>query len=216
MTFDLFDDETGEPGIETIVDGAVVLRGFALGRAEVLLSAIARVAAQSPFRHMETPGGHRMSAAMTCCGELGWVTDRSGYRYQAQDPVTGEPWPGMPSLFRELAGEAAAEAGFEQFAPDACLVNRYGRGAKMGLHQDRDEQDFSQPIVSVSLGLPMVFQFGGPRRSDRPVRVPLGHGDVVVWGGAVRRHYHGVLTLKAGDHPLTGSYRYNLTFRKAG
>lgn len=216
MTFDLFDDKAGEPRVETIVDGAFVLRGFAAGPDEALLAAIDRIAAEAPFRHMETPGGHTMSAAMTCCGELGWVTDRRGYRYQARDPVTGQPWPSMPSLFLELAEEAAAEAGFDRFAPDACLINRYRQGAKMGLHQDRDEKDFSQPIVSVSLGLPMVFQFGGPRRSDRPVRVPLGHGDVVVWGGAVRRNYHGVLTLKAGDHPLAGACRYNLTFRKAG
>ncbi|MCG7201640.1 DNA oxidative demethylase AlkB [Marinobacter pelagius] len=216
MNFDLFDDEASEPGLETIVDGAVVLRGFATGISGALLAAIDQVAAKSPFRHMETPGGHSMSAAMTCCGELGWVTDRRGYRYEARDPVTGQSWPRMPPLFLELASEAAAAAGFDDFVPDACLINRYRRGSKMGLHQDRDERDFSQPIVSVSLGLPMVFQFGGPRRGDRPVRVPLGHGDVVVWGGKVRRNYHGVLTLKAGDHPLTGACRYNLTFRKAG
>ncbi|MBD3640658.1 MAG: DNA oxidative demethylase AlkB [Marinobacter sp.] len=216
MTFDLFDNETTEPAREVIAEGAVVLRGFAAEAAPVLLAAIDEVASRSPFRHMETPGGHAMSAAMTCCGEMGWITDRRGYRYEARDPVTGQPWPAMPERFLALAKEAALEAGFEDFVPDACLINRYRPGAKMGLHQDRDEQDFSQPIVSVSLGLPIVFQFGGPRRSDRPLRVPLGHGDVVVWGGPVRRNYHGVLTLKAGDHPLTGNCRYNLTFRKAG
>ncbi|GAA0850031.1 DNA oxidative demethylase AlkB [Marinobacter szutsaonensis] len=216
MTLDLFDGEGVEPRRETIAEGAVVLRGFAGEVGPGLMAAIDLVASQSPFRHMETPGGHTMSAAMTCCGELGWVTDRRGYRYETRDPVTGQSWPRMPELFLKLASEAAAEAGFENFVPDACLINRYQPGAKMGLHQDRDERDFRQPIVSVSLGLPIVFQFGGPRRSDRPVRVPLGHGDVVVWGGPARRHYHGVLTLKAGDHPLTGACRYNLTFRKAG
>jgi len=216
MTFDLFKSEAAEPAREIITDGAVVLRGFIGDHGRALLDAIDQIAAISPFRHMETPGGHAMSAAMTCCGEVGWITDRRGYRYEALDPVTGRPWPPMPELFLKLASEAAAEAGFNDFVPDACLINRYRPGAKMGLHQDRDEKDFGQPIVSVSLGLPIVFQFGGPRRSDRPVRVPLEHGDVVVWGGPVRRNYHGVLTLKAGDHPLTGAYRYNLTFRKAG
>ncbi|MFO7530226.1 MAG: DNA oxidative demethylase AlkB [Marinobacter sp.] len=216
MTFDLFEGEGVEPRRETIAEGAVVLRGFASEAGSGLMAAIDLVASRSPFRHMETPGGHTMSAAMTCCGELGWVTDRRGYRYEARDPVTGQAWPRMPELFLDLAAKAAAGAGFDDFVPDACLINRYQPGAKMGLHQDRDERDFNQPIVSVSLGLSIVFQFGGPRRNDRPVRVPLGHGDVVVWGGPVRRHYHGVLTLKAGDHPLTGGYRYNLTFRKAG
>ncbi|MDY6815176.1 MAG: DNA oxidative demethylase AlkB [Pseudomonadota bacterium] len=216
MTSDLFDGDGVERRRETIAEGAVVLRGFVSGLGPRLLATIDLVASQSPFRHMETPGGHTMSAAMTCCGELGWVTDRRGYRYEGLDPVTGQAWPRMPELCLKLAAEAAAEARFDDYVPDACLINRYQPGAKMGLHQDRDEQDFSQPIVSVSLGLPIVFQFGGPRRNDRPVRVPLGHGDVVVWGGPVRRHYHGVLTLKAGDHPLTGGYRYNLTFRKAG
>lgn len=216
MTFDLFDSEVGEPRHEIVTEGAVVLRDFVSEAGPALMAAIDLVASQSPFRHMETPGGHTMSAAMTCCGELGWVTDRRGYRYEPRDPITGQSWPRMPELFLNLAREAAGKAGFADFIPDTCLINRYQPGAKMGLHQDRDEQDFSQPIVSVSLGLPIVFQFGGPRRSDRPVRVPLGHGDVVVWGGPVRRNYHGVLTLKAGDHPLTGACRYNLTFRKAG
>lgn len=156
-----------------------------------------------------------MSAAMSACGQVGWVTDQRGYRYQAEDPESGNPWPAMPGVFRRLAAEAAQDAGYPGFEPDACLINRYQRGAKMGLHQDRDERDFSQPIVSVSLGLPMVFQFGGRKRSDRPLKVPLAHGDVVVWGGPSRLNYHGVLTLKTGHHPLTGPYRYNLTFRRA-
>ncbi|WP_296933565.1 DNA oxidative demethylase AlkB [uncultured Marinobacter sp.] len=215
MTLDLFGDQPPEPTVEPLVEGAVVLRNFALADAELLLEAIGTVASEAPFRHMRTPGGHAMSAAMSCCGMLGWVTDSRGYRYQEHDPESGRAWPDMPEAFLKLAGSAAEAAGFEGFEPDACLINRYQPGAKMGLHQDKDEEDFSQPIVSVSLGLPIVFQFGGLKRSERPVRVPLGHGDVVVWGGPARMRYHGVLTLKAGEHPLTGPYRYNLTFRRA-
>ncbi|MEE3170458.1 MAG: DNA oxidative demethylase AlkB [Pseudomonadota bacterium] len=215
MTSDLFSDQPGEPIRETITEGAVVLRGFALANEQALLQAIDEVSQQAPFRHMRTPGGHAMSAAMSACGQVGWVTDQRGYRYQAEDPESGNPWPAMPGVFRRLAAEAAQDAGYPGFEPDACLINRYQRGAKMGLHQDRDERDFSQPIVSVSLGLPMVFQFGGRKRSDRPLKVPLAHGDVVVWGGPSRLNYHGVLTLKTGHHPLTGPYRYNLTFRRA-
>ncbi|MBW0149208.1 DNA oxidative demethylase AlkB [Marinobacter arenosus] len=215
MTADLFDDLPAQPSSEAIADGAVVLRQFASTQAEALLAAINRVNASAPLRHMQTPGGHTMSVAMSCCGELGWVTDARGYRYQSTDPHTGEPWPTMPDSFRELAGDAAQAAGYRDFRPDACLINRYEPGAKMGLHQDKDESDFDQPIVSVSLGLPQVFQFGGLKRSDRPVKIPLAHGDVVVWGGAARLRYHGVLTLKNGSHPLTGACRYNLTFRRA-
>ena len=193
----------------------MVLRQFALADADALMAGIAQVTSEAPFRHMRTPGGHAMSAAMSCCGEQGWVTDARGYRYQPDDPESGRVWPPMPRRFRELASKAAETAGFPDFEPDACLINRYQPGAKMGLHQDKDEDDFSQPIVSVSLGLPVVFQFGGLKRSEKPVRVPLAHGDVVVWGGPARLRYHGVLTLKAGDHPLTGPYRYNLTFRRA-
>lgn len=216
MTLDLFDSGPGDGGREKLADGLMVLRGFALNLAPALIATLAGIAAQAPFRHMVTPGGHSMSAAMTCAGALGWVTDARGYRYQDWDPETGQPWPAMPDNFRELARQAAEAAGFTGFVPDACLVNRYQPGAKMGLHQDKDEQDMSAPIVSVSLGLPVVFQFGGPKRSDRPQRMVLEHGDVVVWGGPARLHYHGVLTLKAGQHPLTGGFRYNLTFRKAG
>jgi alkylated DNA repair protein (DNA oxidative demethylase) len=215
MTQDLFNEQPPEHTVEHLLDGAVVLRQFALGDAELLLQGIGTVTSEAPFRHMKTPGGHAMSAAMTCCGKLGWVTDRRGYRYQPDDPESGRHWPAMPEVFLDLARSAAAAAGFEGFDPDACLINRYQPGAKMGLHQDKDEEDFSQPIVSVSLGLPIVFQFGGLKRSERPVRVPLAHGDVVVWGGPARMRYHGVLTLKAGEHPLTGRYRYNMTFRRA-
>ena len=215
MNHDLFDDLAPDRATEHLMDGALVIRQFALPNAESLMEGIEKVTSEAPFRHMKTPGGHSMSAAMSCCGNLGWVTDRQGYRYQSEDPESGKPWPAMPAVFRELARSAADTAGFEGFEPDACLINRYQPGAKMGLHQDKDEEDFSQPIVSVSLGLPIVFQFGGLKRSERPMRVPLGHGDVVVWGGPARMRYHGVLTLKAGEHPLTGGYRYNLTFRRA-
>lgn len=207
----LFDLETRQE----IGDGAVLLRGRALAVDRVLLDAIDAVAAQSPFRRMVTPGGFQMSVAMTNCGRVGWVTDRTGYRYDPRDPETGAAWPEMPDLFRTLAREAASEAGFDGFAPEACLVNRYEPGTRLSLHQDKDEQNYAHPVVSVSLGLPATFQFGGLRRSDRPTKVPLQHGDVVVWGGPARLVYHGVLALKDGEHPLTGRRRFNLTFRKA-
>jgi alkylated DNA repair protein (DNA oxidative demethylase) len=164
---------------------------------------------------MITPGGFRMSVAMTNCGTYGWVSDATGYRYNKLDPESGRPWPRMPKVFMNLATDAGCEAGFEGFAPDACLVNRYQPGARLTLHQDKNERDFAAPIVSVSLGLPAVFLFGGTKRSERTVRVPLEHGDVVVWGGPARLRYHGVRPLEAGSHPLTGAYRFNLTFRKA-
>lgn len=201
---------------EPLAPGAVLLRGFALPDAAVLCDALRHVTARAPFRHMVTPGGLRMSVAMTNCGELGWVTDRSGYRYDRLDPQTGRPWPPLPAPFRTLAARAAAAAGFDAFAPDACLVNRYAPGAKLSLHQDADERDFGQPIVSVSLGLPAIFLFGGLARAAKALRVPLVHGDAVVWGGAARMRFHGVLPLQDGDHPLLGRYRVNLTFRKAG
>ncbi|ATB50070.1 DNA oxidative demethylase AlkB [Corallococcus macrosporus] len=216
MTLDLFDNLGGTgPREEALGLGARVLRGFALAQAGALLRAVQDVTNASPFRHMETPGGFRMSVAMTSCGAWGWVTDRTGYRYDAVDPVQGRPWPDMPAVFLQLAQTAAAKVGFAGFTPDACLVNRYEPGAKMSLHQDKDERDFSAPIVSVSLGLPAVFLFGGAERSDKPERVRLSHGDVVVWGGPDRLRYHGVMPLKAGHHPLLGAHRINLTFRKA-
>jgi len=201
--------------IDTIVLGAVLLRGFASGEARSLLRAIERIAAASPFRNMETPGGFRMSVAMTNCGEAGWLTDRRGYRYAAIDPLTGNAWPAMPTLFAGLAARAAAAAGFADFLPDACLVNRYEPGARMSLHQDKNERDFKQPIVSISLGLPATFLFGGLKRSDRPKRMRLESGDVVVWGGPVRMLFHGIDPLPDGTDSLTGACRYNLTLRKA-
>jgi alkylated DNA repair protein (DNA oxidative demethylase) len=192
-----------------------VLRGFATAHERALLADLREVIAEAPFRHMVTPGGFRMSVALTNCGSLGWVTDKTGYRYDATDPETGKRWPDMPASFLRLAEEAAANAGFPAFVPDACLVNRYEPGARLSLHQDKNERDFLQPIVSVSLGIPAVFLFGGSKRADKTIRVPLEHGDVVVWGGPARLRYHGVLPLKAGHHALMGSQRVNLTFRRA-
>ena len=200
---------------QEIGDSAVLLRGRALGVDTTLLAAIEAIAARSPFRRMVTPGGFQMSVAMTNCGKVGWVTDRTGYRYDPHDPETGAAWPEMPDLFRTLAREAASEAGFGGFAPEACLVNRYEPGTRLSLHQDKDERNYAHPVVSVSLGLPATFQWGGLKRADKPLKVPLEHGDVVVWGGPSRLVYHGVLALKDGEHPLTGRRRFNLTFRKA-
>lgn len=216
MNLDLFSNSCLGQDRDELSAGATVLRQFAAAKGPALLDSIARIASQAPFRHMETPGGFRMSVAMTNCGPRGWVTDRRGYRYTTIDPEQGVEWPPLPKSFSDLAQSAAAAAGFPSFAPDACLVNRYESGARMSLHQDRNESDFSQPIVSVSLGLPAVFLFGGDQRSDRPQRIALTHGDVVVWGGPSRLRFHGITPLKPGNHPLTGSYRYNLTFRRAG
>jgi alkylated DNA repair protein (DNA oxidative demethylase) len=180
-----------------------------------VLAALQAITAQVPFRHMTTPGGFIMSVAMTNCGAAGWVSDTSGYRYTAVDPQSGERWPAMPGAFAQLAREAAAQGGFDGFVPDACLINRYDPGARLSLHQDKNERDYSAPIVSVSLGLPALFLFGGTRRAERPQRVPVAHGDVVVWGGPARLRYHGVLALKHGEHPALGQQRLNLTFRVA-
>jgi alkylated DNA repair protein (DNA oxidative demethylase) len=216
LTADLFDDVASErPARETIAEGAVLLRGFVQPVAAELIAALRDVVAQAPFRHMQTPGGHQMSVAMTNCGDVGWVTDRTGYRYDSNDPVAGKPWPAMPPSFRLLAADAAAAGGFADFSPDACLINRYEPGARMSLHQDRDEKDFAAPIVSVSLGLPAIFLFGGLKRADKPRRFRLEHGDVVVWGGPSRLFFHGVAPLADGEHAIMGRQRINLTFRKA-
>ena len=193
----------------------MLLRGFAKPFEADLIAALRDIVAQAPFRHMVTPDGHRMSVAMTNCGSAGWVTDRTGYRYDAADPDAGKPWPAMPESFRELAGAAAAEADFAGFSPDACLINRYVPGARMSLHQDKDELDFGSPIVSVSLGLPAIFLFGGSKRNDKPRRFRLEHGDIAVWGGPARLAFHGVAPLADGEHALLGRQRMNLTFRKA-
>lgn len=200
---------------QVLAPGAVHLPGFALPCAAALAADVARVIAQAPLRHPITPGGLRMSVAMTNCGALGWISDARGYRYDARDPETGRAWPALPVSFAALAANAAAAAGFAAFAPDACIVNRYAPGARMTLHQDRNERDFGAPIVSVSLGLPAAFLLGGHARTDRTIRVPLVHGDVVVWGGPSRLRFHGVLPIKPGWHAAHGEHRVNLTFRRA-
>ncbi|REE85260.1 DNA oxidative demethylase AlkB [Cupriavidus plantarum] len=218
MTFDLFDSlppEADDSPIETLAPGAVLLRRFARDDDDALLAAVRDVTDRAPWRHLVTPGGLRMSVAMTNCGSYGWVSDRTGYRYDPIDPDSGLPWPPMPAPFLSLARRAASAAGYDGFAPDACLINRYLPGTRLSLHQDRDEQDLGAPIVSVSLGLPATFLFGGLRRADRPTRIRLVHGDVVVWGGPSRLVFHGIAPLADGDHPVLGHERINLTFRKA-
>lgn len=209
---DLFADERRDVALGS---GAAILSGFASDIAGDLVDQVRVMSVISPFRNMETRGGKRMSVAMFNCGALGWVSDRSGYRYDAIDPQTGAPWPDLPPLFLDLASRAASELGYRDFVPDACLINRYVPGARLSLHQDMDEQDHTAPIVSISLGLPATFLWGGLQRSDRPARHRLVHGDVVVWGGSSRMIFHGIDVLKDGEHPVIGAQRYNITFRKA-
>jgi len=208
---DLFEwVEALRPSRESMAAGAVVLHGNALAFEDALLAALQAVTAQAPFRHMVTPGGFPMSVSMTNCS-----ADRTGYRYDHVDPGSGLPWPALPEVFRAVAAAAAAEAGYQKFVPDACLINRYEPGSRLSLHQDKNEQQLANPIVSLSLGLPARFQFGGVKRTD-PVRsYALQHGDVAVWGGASRLCYHGVLPLKDGVHDKLGRQRINLTFRVA-
>ena len=218
MTLDLFNDPPDPyQRPEPIAPGAAILRGFALPVADALMQGVSTVVAAAPLRHLLTPGGQTMSVAMSNCGSLGWTSDRHGYCYTACDPLSSQPWPAMPNSFLDLAQRAALEAGFADFAPNACLINRYAPGASMGLHQDRDEggaaSDFTPPIVSISLGLPAVFLFGGGQRADKATRWPLAHGDVVVWGGPARLAFHGVAPLKDGEHAMLGAQRVNLTFR---
>ncbi len=217
MNLDLFDrGRSAECAVEQLRPGVVLLRGFALRDAGSCLDAVHGVARRAPFRQMVTAGGFRMSVAMTNCGELGWISDETGYRYDSIDPASGEKWPPMPGCFSDLARDSAAAADFPEFHPDACLINRYEVGSRLSLHQDKDERDFGAPIVSVSLGVPAIFQLGGLRRSDRTLRVPVQHGDVLVWGGCARLLYHGVMPLKRAHHAILGSHRLNLTLRKAG
>ena len=215
MTLSLFDDPPEALTPQALGPGAWLLRGFALDQAQALVRAAEAVMRAAPLRHFTVPGGRSMSVAMTNCGALGWTSSCAGYRYSGIDPLTHQPWPAMPACFADLATQAAAQAGFERFQPDACLVNRYAPGARMSLHQDRDESDLAAPIVSVSLGLPAVFLFGGVLRTDRTTRYRLAHGDVVVWGGASRLAYHGIAPLADGEHPRLGRQRLNLTFRRA-
>lgn len=216
MTLDLFAADDEPQRVEALGPQSFVLRGFARADSDALLSAIASIEHQAPFRHMVTPGGFVMSAALTACGSRGWVSDQHGYRYSTTDPLSGQAWPDMPDTLRSLAQQAAITTGFPDFDPDACLINRYVPGSKMSLHQDKDERDLRQPIVSVSLGIPATFLFGGLKRKDPTVRVPLKHGDVVVWGGVDRLRFHGIVPLKGETHPQLGAQRINLTFRKAG
>jgi DNA oxidative demethylase len=218
---DLFD--AFKPSKEEIKKDTYLLHGFALDASEhLLLANLQAVITEAPLRNMMTKMGFEMSAAMTNCGALGWTSDRKGYRYTAQDPLTNKPWPAMPASFLALATNAAAECGFKNFMPDACLINQYKIGASMGLHQDKNELDFTQPIVSVSLGISAVFAFGGENRADKTIKMPLQHGDIVVWGNSARLNHHAIMPLKASIHAasraseILGAYRYNLTFRKAG
>jgi DNA oxidative demethylase len=215
LTADLFEN-VGDPrpSREAIADGALLLRGFARPFEAELLPALREIIKQAPFRHLITPGGHTMSVAMTNCGSVGWVSDRTGYRYDSTDPESKQPWPAMPPVLRALAATSAEDAGFNGFAPEACLINRYVPGAKLSLHQDKDELDFGAPIVSISLGLPAVFLFGGMKRADKTMRYQLEHGDVVVWGGPSRLFFHGIAPLADGEHAVMGRQRINLTFRK--
>ncbi|WP_144629966.1 DNA oxidative demethylase AlkB [Bordetella genomosp. 13] len=215
----LFDDwfDSPQPGRrEALGPQACVLRGFALEYVPRLLPALREIERTAPARQLVTPGGRTMSIAMSNCGALGWTSSRNGYRYTARDPASGQPWPSMPAPFLELAQAAADAAGHPGFVPDACLINRYDPGTRLSLHQDRDEHDLDHPIVSVSLGIPAVFLFGGLRREDATQKVPLFHGDVVVWGGADRLRYHGVQPVREAEHPELGRLRINLTFRRAG
>ena len=216
MNLELFAPDDVAPVNVQLGPRAVVLRGLALPYVDAILPELDVIFAAAPLRHMMTPGGYRMSVALTNCGALGWTTDERGYRYTHLDPQTAQPWPTLPDSFLQLARVAAGRAGFPDFQPDACLINRYEPGARMSLHQDKNERDFSAPIVSVSLGIPAVFLFGGLQRSDRAQRIPLQHGDVAVWGGPDRLRYHGVAALKEATHPLLGTARINLTFRRAG
>lgn len=201
--------------VQPLTDGAALLPAHAVGIADVLALQVRGLLLEAPLRHMVTPGGQRMSVAMSNCGTAGWISDRRGYRYETHDPQSGRPWPQMPLPMRELAREAAARAGYAGFEPDACLINCYEPGTRLTLHQDRNERDLTAPVVSVSLGLPVIFLYGGLQRRDRVRRLPLFHGDVLVWGGPQRLVFHGVAPLADGEHPATGRCRLNLTFRRA-
>lgn len=214
---DLFDiADASDAWSEPLGPGTTFFHGLIVDDAPALLAQIGQIQEHAPLRHLVTPGGKKMSVAMTNCGSLGWVSDHAGYRYQAHDPLTGKPWPAMPPLLLSVAQWAAEKAGYPGFLPTACLINCYQTGARMGLHQDRDEGDLTAPIVSISLGLPATFIWGGLQRVGKTRRYLLKHGDVLVWGGPDRLRFHGVAPLKAGNHPLTGDTRINITFRQTG
>jgi alkylated DNA repair protein (DNA oxidative demethylase) len=215
MNLDLFGEASAPIEAHALCPGAFALAGFATREASAIWQEIQHITTASPWRHLSTPGGQRMSVGMSNCGPWGWVSDQAGYRYQRLAPLTRAPWPPLPPLFHDLAARAAALSGYADFAPDACLINCYAPGARMTLHQDKNEVDYSAPIVSVSLGLPAIFELGGLERSDPVQRIRLHHGDVLVWGGPARLRFHGVQAVPGGTHPLTGARRINLTFRKA-
>ena len=214
---DLFDDVINRNAEihQQFLKDVYWLKGFALSNEQMILADLAAVISHAPLRHMTTKMGFNLSAAMTNCGDVGWVSSRKGYGYNALDPLTDAPWPAMPASFKQLAIQAAEVAGYANFVPEACLINQYQPAARMGLHQDKDELDFSQPIVSVSLGISAVFLFGGMLRNDKPTKIPLMHGDIIVWGRDARFNYHGIMPLKSNIHEVHGAYRFNLTFRKA-
>lgn len=212
---DLFGQSDNEAPL-AIGPGAFCFKGVIAQDAAEILQAVKHVVAKARFRHLTTPGGRRMSVAMSNCGLQGWVSDHAGYRYQATDPITGQPWPDMPEVLLATARSLARRAGYDNFNPDVCLINRYRAGDRMGLHQDKDEGNVTAPIVSLSLGMPATFIWGGLQRTGPTQRFVLEHGDVVVWGGEDRLRFHGVAPLKAGEHPLTGKCRINITFRQTG
>lgn len=202
--------------MKKISDQSYLIKGAVIEKADELITEINSITRSSPLRQMQTRRGHYLGAKMTNCGDLGWIGDDKGYRYSSLDPLTNQPWPRMPTMFKTLAREMASSVGFEDFEPDVCLINQYMPKVGMGLHQDKDEQDLSQPIVSLSLGVPAIFLFGGYQRSDSVSYHLLEHGDVVIWGGIDRLRFHGIQPLKLGHHRLTGQMRYNLTFRDTG
>lgn len=209
---DLFSEQ--HPALVPLAEGACWLPGFALPVMDALWPGLQQHLSEHPPQQMMTPMG-LMSVRTSSMGNWGWMGSEQGYGYSRLNPVTRLPWPAIPPAILQLAAAAALKAGYPGFVPDSCLINVYEPGSKMGLHQDKDEMDFSQPIISVSLGIPATFLFGSAKRSDKPIKIPLQHGDVVVWGGASRRFYHGVAQMKANTHPLIGAQRINLTLRKA-
>ncbi len=194
---------------------AVLFKAALKPVASSLLEEIRTISGANPFRQRKTPGGQLMSAAMTNCGAWGWVTDADGYRYSDIEPETGRTWLPIPAVWIQWVNLFCQRAGLGTFNPDACLINRYAPGAGMGLHQDKDEKDLAIPIVSFSLGAPVLFRWGGLNRQEPVSEFLLEHGDVLVWGGADRMRFHGVKKLRRYQHPLTGHYRYNLTFRQS-
>jgi len=206
----LFSQLAAEPTHEEIFPGATLMRGLAQAQDGEFLEAMQGVLSAAPLHHATTPTGLPMGVMVSDCG----TPEAFRRRWDPANPAVRQMWPPMPRALLDFSLRCAVRAGFPLFRPDTCHVNRYQAGTKLGLHQDRHECDMSQPIVSVSFGLECVFLLGGLERTDSPKRILLEHGDVIVWGGPSRMRFHGVQPLKPGHHPLTGPYRYNLTFRK--